>query len=284
MLETVLNKQIDIYIAVATSLFGAVFGLLLEKMFSSNSQNKGERISITQTVSINTINHNSTQLRKNTQQGTELFMVFGGLFILTGLTLYGFFRTAILSTLQYAEILLLSLWIGAVLRSMISGRFKGFTWSIYLLYVAAFMIMYFIAISLAFNPIHAPKYFQYAEKIINHAGWFGLKRYFTADDLMWFAVHLFGIYLLIHTFWQMVMSLFHILMAGNNISFDKPDSWLIKKTAKYCSPWKNIIFFTLFTFLGGVMVSGLFLHWIRNEIPILLNDMMTIVLYGRGGA
>jgi len=277
-----MNKQVDIYIAIATSIFGAVLGLLLAKLFSTDSINEGNGTSITQTVSINTINNNSSELRKNTQQDTELFMFMGGLFVLVGLTLYGFFRTAILTSLLYGEIFLLSVWVGAVLRSMVSGRFKGVTWSFYLLYVVAFMIMYFIAISLAFNPVHAPENFQYAEQIINQSGWSGLKRHFLADDLLWFSVHLFGICALFFTFWQITMSLLHIVVAGNSISSGKPDSWIVKKTAKYCTPWSNIIFFTLFILLGGTMVSGIFLHWMQYELPVLVKEIMNVVLHGRG--
>ena len=232
MLEVVMSKQVDIYIAIATSIFGAVLGLVLAKIFASESQNEGNGTSISQTVSINTINTNSSELRKNTQQETELFMFIGGLFVFVGLTLYGFFRTAILTSLLYGEVFLLSVWVGAVLRSMVSGRFKGVTWPIYLLYVVAFMIMYFIAIGLAFNPVHAPDNFQYAEQIINQAGWSGLKRYFIADDLAWFAVHLLGVCVLIFTFWQITMSLLHIIVAGNSISSGNPDSWVVKKNRK----------------------------------------------------
>jgi hypothetical protein len=277
-----MNKQVDIYIAIATSIFGAVLGLLLAKLFATDSKVEGIGTSITQTVSINTINNNSSELRKNTPQETELFMFIGGLFVFVGLTLYGFFRTEILTSLLYGEIFLLSVWVGAVLRSMVSGRFKGITWSFYLLYVVAFMIMYFITISLAFSPVYAPENFQYAEQIINQGGWSGLKRYFVADDLLWFSVHLFGICALIFTFWQITMSLLHIVVAGNSISSGKPDSWVVKKTAKYCTPWSNIIFFTLFILLSGAMVSGIFLHWVQYDLPLLVKEIVNVVLYGRG--
>lgn len=276
-------KQIDIYIAVATSIFGAVLGVLLSK-FSVESPSKGAAaVNITHSVSINTIvHHQSSLLLKNTQQETESFMFMGGLFVCVGLTLYIFFRTMILTSLLYGEIFLLSVWVGAVLRSMVSGRFRGITWAIYLLYVVAFMLMYYIAIGLAFSPIHAPDNFQYAEQIINQKGWLGLKEYFLIDDIMWGAIHLFGICTLISIFWQITMSLLHIAVAGNGLSNGKADSWIVRKTAKYCTPWKNIIFFTLFILLGGAMVSGLLLHWIQYEIPVFLKGLINIALYGRG--
>lgn len=282
MLEIVMSKQVDIYISIATSIFGAALGLVLSKVFSSESKNVEVGTSITKTVSINTINHYSYEIRKNTPQETEVFMFLGGFFVFAGLTLYGFFRTTILTSLLYGEVFLLSIWVGAVLRSMVIGRFKGITWSIYLLYVVAFMIMYFIAIGLAFNPLYAPDNFQYVEQIINQAGWSGLNRYFITDDLLWFSVHLFGVCTLIFTFWQITMSLLHIIVAGNSISSGNPDSWIIKNTAKYCTPWKNIIFLTLFILFGGAMVSGLFLHWVQHETPIILKELMNVVLYGRG--
>lgn len=117
-------KQIDIYIAVATSIFGAVLGLVLSKMFAVEGQLSGNRTSVVQTVSIKTINNHSSSIRNNSQQETELFMLLGGLFVFVGLTLYIFFRTAILTALLYGEIFLLSIWIGAVLRSMAMGRFR----------------------------------------------------------------------------------------------------------------------------------------------------------------
>jgi type III secretory pathway component EscU len=277
-----MDKQIDIYIALATSIFGAVLGVLLGKILSTESQKKGNATNITQSVSINTINHNSSVLQKDAQQETEIFMLLGGLFVFVGLTLYIFFRTIILTSLLYGEIFLLSVWIGGVLRSIASGRFKGFTWSIYLLYVAAFMVMYFIAIVLAFNPIYAPDNFQYAEQIINHNGWSGLKQIFSIDNLLWGIIHLIGIFVLIFTFWHITMSLLHILVAGNGISSGKSDSWIVRKTAKYCTPWTNIILFTLFIILGGTMVSGLFLHWMQYEIPAFTKEILNIVLYGRG--
>lgn len=276
-------KQIDIYIAVITSIFGAVLGVLLSR-FSVESPSKGvATVNINKSVSINTIiDHRFSLLKENTQQETEFFMFMGGSFVFVGLTLYIFFRTMILTSLLYGEIFLLSVWIGAVIRSMASGRFTGITWSIYLLYVVVFMFMYYIAIGLAFSPIHAPDNFQYAEQIINQQGWVGLKKYFLLDDILWGAIHLFGVCILIYICWQITMSLLHISVAGNNLATNKPDSWIVRKTAKYCTPWKNMIFFTLFILLGGAMVSGLLLHWIQYEIPDLLKGLINLVLYGRG--
>jgi hypothetical protein len=273
-------KQIDIYIAVATSIFGAVLGLVLSKMFAVEGQLSGNRTSVVQTVSIKTINNHSSSIRNNSQQETELFMLLGGLFVFVGLTLYIFFRTAILTALLYGEIFLLSIWIGAVLRSMAMGRFKGLTWSIYLLYVVVFMISYLFAIMLAFNPIHSPENFQHAEQIINQKGWSGLKNYFLFEDLLWGAMHLMGLCILTYTFWLMAMSLLHIATAGNSLSYGRPDSWIVKKTARYCTPWTNIIFISLLVLLGAAMASGVFLYWIQYEIPFYIKELINIVLYG----
>jgi hypothetical protein len=137
-------------------------------------------------------------------------------------------------------------------------------------------------IALTFSPIDAPQNFQFAEQIINESGWVGLKSYFVADDLLWAVIHLSGVCLLLFTFWQLTMSLLHIVASGSKISNGLNDSWIVRKTAKYCTPWTNILFFSIFLFLAGTMVSGVLLHWIQVEIPAFFINLFNIIMYGKG--
>jgi len=143
------------------------------------------------------------------------------------------------------------------------------------------MIAYFIAITLAINPIIHPKYFAYTEQIINQSGWSGMSSYFTQDDIPWGMVHLTGIGLLLYTFWNMAMSLINILATGNSIHSGNTESWLVRKTAMYCTPWRNMFYLSLFLFLGGAMVSGVFLQWMEHDLPLLVERIFKTVMYGR---
>jgi hypothetical protein len=283
MLEILVMKQVDIYISIATSIFGAILGFILSYFYSPTIENSGHTTNIIQTVTIKNIKNNAKSLSKSSQADDQVAMLFGGLFLFSGLTVYLFFRTTILYALLYSEVLLLSMWLGAVSRAYIFGGFKGFSWLVYLIYIAFFLVAYFIAIQLAFNPIHAPQNFQFAEEIINRSGWVGIKHYFIKDDLLWGVVHLAGISLLIFVFWQISLSLLHMLLSARYILNSAPEneSWIVRKTARYCTPWINIIAFSVIIILACSMVSGLFVHWMQNEIPAYIKHILNIVMYGK---
>ena len=284
MLEILVMKQVDIYIAIATSIFGAVLGFALSYLFSPTAINVGNTTNVIQAVTINNIKNNASDISRSPQADNQTVMFFGVLFLFIGLTIYLFFRTAILYVLLYSEVLLLSVWLGAVLRAYLFGGFKGISWAVYLFYVAAFLVAYFIAIQLAFSPVHAPENFPFAEEIINRSGWFGIRRYFSIEDLPWGAAHLMGIVLLLFLFWQISLSLLHMLVSGRHIVSNASENqpWLVRKTARYCTPWINIIAFSVFIFLAGSMVSGLLIHWLQNEIPAYIEQIINVVMYGRG--
>jgi NADH:ubiquinone oxidoreductase subunit K len=189
MLEILFMKQVDIYIAIATSIFGAVLGFVLSYFFAPTAVNEGNTTNVIQAVTINNIKNNASDISRSPQADDQTAMLFGALFLFIGLTIYLFFRTAILYVLLYSEVLLLSVWLGAVLRAYLFGGFKGFSWVVYLFYVAVFLVAYFVAIQLAISPIHAPDNFSLAEEIINRSGWFGIRRYFSIEDLPWGAAH-----------------------------------------------------------------------------------------------
>ncbi|PSV34220.1 hypothetical protein C9J44_15940 [Photobacterium sp. GB-27] len=281
MLEVLISKQVDIYIAIATSIFGAVLGLVLSKLFSESPSTSEGVSSVTPRVTINTIKRYSVTIRSQSEQDSAFLAIVGGAFVFFGLTFYTFFRSTILLSLLYSEVFLLSMWIGAVLRSMISGKFNGFTWFVYLVYVSVFMIAYLVAILLAANPIIHPQNFHYAEQIMNQYGWSGMSNYFETHDLQWAAVHLMGICLLIFTFWNMSLSLINIIFSGYSINSGGADSWIVRKTAKYCTPWSNIIVLSIFIFIGGAMVSGIFLQWLQYDIPEMISELFDTVMHGR---
>lgn len=284
MLEILVMKQVDIYVSIATSIFGAVLGFVLSYFFAPTPVKSGNAVNMVQAVTINNIKNNANDISISPQADDQTVMLLGILFSFIGLTIYLFFRTTILYALLYSEVLLLSMWLGAVLKSYLLGRFKGFSWTVYLIYIVAFLIAYFIAIQLAITPIYEPQNFPFAEEIINHSGWFGIKRYFTIEDLPWGIVHLMGIVLLLFVFWQITLSLLHMLVSGryivSNTSENQP--WLVRKTARYCTPWVNIVSFSVLIFLAGSMVSGLFIHWMKNEIPTSIDHILNIVMYGKG--
>lgn len=281
MLEILISKQVDIYIAIVTSIFGAVLGLFLGKVFAGEAPESVNSSHTTTVVTISKITKYSAQVKSNGNQDPGSVALIGGFLMFLGLTTYCFFRTAILQGLLYSEIFLFSIWVGAVLRSLSVGSFKGFSWVIYLIYVVIFMIAYFIAIALATNPITHPVNFYYAEMVINKYGWSGMTKIFSQDDIPWAMAHLAGILLLLFTFWNMAMSLINILATGSNISSGQGESWLMRKTAAYCAPWRNMLSLSLFLFLGGAMVSGVFLEWLQHDLPLLVEKTVHTIMYGR---
>jgi len=288
MWDVIISKQFDINLGIALAFFGAILGWLLAFFLPGESGGGGKKSTTNvQNVTITTINKYAINNYASSGQNSasmpdEMARLIVGISVFFMLTAYFFLQSIVLDTLLYGGIFLLFMWCGAVATQMIGGQFTGFAWKAYLLYVAFFSFAFFAACQLALAPIYHPQYWSYVEAIMRDGGWIGIKKYFNFPiDLLFACCHLVGILLLFITLFNMLLSLMHIIFSGQHlISGQTQTPWYVRATARFFSPKRNVVSFTIMLAIAVPMVSGLVPHWIQYEIPRGIQHLFQIILHG----
>ncbi len=280
----ILSKEADIYINIFITIFGLFLGYLIDKVKNKDPQvHVGDTTHTTNTVNITKIISESKKSPHRKSNDDQLFMIFmGAVLISVGIT-YLFYREEILTTIRYLSLFSFSLWGGGTAHSIIKRQFEGLNWFLYLMFIVIFVIASLFIIDQAFTPKYPPTHFEYSQQIINERGVYGLSGVFSAKDGVWFLVHLFGVLLIFGSQYIMLMSSIYFATMGRYIIRGQVDDepWIARKVKRYGNFYKNIIFVSLMMFMSYFLVSGIFLLWIENDLPVHVNNFIYTVLHGR---
>jgi hypothetical protein len=199
VLDLIHAKQIDFYIALATTAIGVVLGVVIDVVRKGAGTEKAQGVQLTSNVTITQVTNiygNKESTSSNVDEQSAAIVV--GVVLLVLGTFYLFFREEILNSVLYTTILAISIWGGGILHSMVRGYFSGVKWLGYFLYLIAFCFACTLVVNKAFVPSYAPEYFTDSQLIINNSGLKGLLSRASLLDAKWFVFHLIGV---IGLFW-----------------------------------------------------------------------------------
>ncbi|WP_027948034.1 hypothetical protein [Litchfieldella anticariensis] len=189
-MEILASKQVDIYISIATSLLGAVFGIILERVVKGSGETmpvaggiSSVSVSMQQVVKVSVGSKNRTN--------DQLVFFLASLFLLSAGVAYLFFREEVLAAALLLVLFVFGAWAGLVVHSLYRGTFQGWRWCVYLLVMFLFALAAVRVVGLAKVPMYAPRDFKYIQDIVNYSGILSLKK--TDIDFMWFGFHLLGV-------------------------------------------------------------------------------------------
>lgn len=281
MLEILVIKQVDIYISLATSLIGAIFGTFLDRSF------KGSRVTAPTPGVAHTVSISMQQVvqvsvgSKNDSDDPLTLIYFGALLLITGIA-YLFFREEVLIAGLLLVLFIFGAWTGSVANSLYEGFFYGWRWVAYLLIMLLFALAAIRVVGLAKTPMFAPRNFIHAQSIVNQQGITSLPHYFTALDFQWFVFHLLGLILLFTASWRACLSMLNFTMVGTSLSKGESQRKLGARVASaYGRPWRNSLFLLGFMVAANYLVSGQFFMWFEYEMPNQLNHFIQVILHGR---
>ncbi|WP_199265656.1 hypothetical protein [Alcaligenes faecalis] len=280
-LEILITKQIDIYISLATSLIGTIFGVILDRTLKgphlaepTHETPHNSSISIQQVVKISVSIKN-----KNDDQ---LTFIFTSLFILTTGLAYLFFRKEVLTIGLLLVIFIFSTWMGSIMNSLYRRFFHGWGWILYLIIMLTFVLATIRVIGLAKIPLFSPDNFIYAQSIVSQQGITSLPRYFSALDFKWFLFHFLGIILLFAAAWRACLSMLNFAVIGTRLSKGQSQRKSGSRLAlAYAKPWRNSLFLLGFMVTANYLVSGQFFMWFEYEMPNQLNHFIQVILHGQ---
>lgn len=281
--EIIQAKQIDIYIALVTTIIGVILGVVVDVIRKGSNTDSESRKHITNNVSITNIVNVYNKQERDCQQidDQSVGVIVGAALIVCGI-FYLFFREEILNSVLYTTLLVLSVWAGGVLHSLVRGYFSGVRWFVYLCFLISFCFVCALIVNKAFVPNYAPEYFLDSQEIINAYGAKGLWNVSSWTDREWFVFHLMGV---IGIFWaksRVILSTVHFATVGNDIVlYSNNVSSLGRKTAGYASYWKNFVVVAIVSFISYFLVSGDFFIWLQYTFPEQMKDIVDTVLHGR---
>lgn len=282
--EIIQDKEIDIYIGVATTLLGLILGIIVDILRKSGSPNQATNIGYQTKITITNINNAYLEQRIGKQQDDQEMMAIVALFLFcTGVT-YLFFISQILHFLTVSVLFILSMGAGATIHSLMQSYFQGVRWTANFLFLLFFCGATIFIANKAAVPNYAPEYFLHSQKIINERGIKGLGNYFSFLDLRWFIFHLIGILIFFYTQTRMTLSVVYFAtmsayLANSNGQGKLP--WLAQKTAKYRNVYKNIITTTLMLVVSYYLIAGNFFMWYEYEFPNQMQRFIHRIMNGR---
>lgn len=279
MLEVLASKQVDIYISLATSLIGAVIGLILDrvvkqprKLEPTSTDMPVISISMQQLVQV------SNTLRG--KAGNDF--IVGGIFLfVTGVT-YLFFRQEVLALALLLVLFSFGAWAGSVISSLNRGSFGGWGWVAYLIVMLFFALAAVRVVGLAKMPTFAPSNFIHAQEIVNQWGITALRHYFNALEFKWFGFHLLGIILFFAASWRACLSMLNYSLLGHRlIKRQSYGRFELRLAKSYGRPWRNSLFLLGFMVTANYLVSGQFFMWFEYEMPRQVDSFIQTILHGR---
>jgi hypothetical protein len=289
--QIIQGKQVDIYINLVFMLMGLVLGVIIDTLREDKSQEKFPRIqelkiTVKQIENLTENHLSQNQQKSQNSSGVTLVYIYLTVFGL----IYLFYRNEVLNSLLIFNSFLLSLWMGATLHSLRKNYFSGLQWNMYLLLVFIFSVGLFVISNKASVPNYAPPNLDKIQSIVLKSGISHLSDYFDLNGLMWFVIHILGVFLLFYIQIGMILSLVHHYVMGsytlhymdseyvNNESIP----WLAAKTYNYRNFGKNYLFTTIFALISYFCVSGDFFVWYVNGLPLpsSLNDFFNTIWNG----
>ena len=161
LLDVLASKQVNIYISLATSLIGAVFGLLLDRCIKgSRSPTLDTQSSAPVAVSMSQAVHVSVAAKANADD--QLLMFFTGVILVVLGIVYMFFREELLYAGLLLVLFFVGTWAGVVVHSLYRGFFHGWMWFVYLLIMLGFGVAAMRVVGLAKAPMFAPRNFRFS--------------------------------------------------------------------------------------------------------------------------
>lgn len=263
ILEILSARQVDIYISLFMTLLGLLLGLILDAVRHRKHHHAcQEHETIVSVTVANFINPRlACKSRHSKDEGLLLLIalaasIFGGVYL--------FMRVEVLQLLYYFTIFIISLWSGGVLHSLMKGRYAGWHWLANMAFYVASFVFLFMVVEKAITPNYAPTYFQYSQQIVHQYGIAGLGDYFSALDLRWFMLHLFGVFLLFMAMFRLCLSATYFAVMGSYIlSAECREPWLVRKTRKYAKLWENVFFVSLTLLVAYYLIAGNVFMWIE---------------------
>lgn len=238
---------------------------------------------LTNNVTINqVINVSNNSESKSSNIDEQTATIITGLVLITLGTFYLFFREEILNTIFYSTILILSIWSGGVLHSIVRGYFSGIKWIVFFICIALFCVACSIILNQALAPNYAPDYFVDSQLIINKYGLKGLWAIASFADIKWFVFHLIGV---IGLFWaksRVALLTLHFVTVANGIVFsDNTKSLFVPKARKFTDFGRNLFLVLIITLASYFLVSGDFFIWLEYSFPEQAKSFIDIILNGR---
>ena len=286
LLQVLHDKEIDIWIAVATTLLGLALGtaidIIRERMKPEPEYGAAGAVKISITNITNMFNIIS---REQTAAGGG---TNGGLFyaLLPALIIffvYARFRGEWVSILTLLTILTLSLWIGSIIHGAAKGRFTILAATYYLSLCLAFGISSVFIEDKIQTPSFAPKNFPYLQDIITEYGLNGISKYFLPTDYVWFAFHLAGAFLFLLTCLRMMLSVVNLFTVCSTLSGAADQgffSWILRRTIAYRLSPKNVLWTIVSVGSSYYLVAGEFYMWYTYKMPQQVSTIVYQVFNG----
>lgn len=281
--EILQTKEVDIYISTVMMIAGVVLGVMVDIIRKQSEADIPGRTTVNQSVTItNIVNTSQYNRHTSTYQDDQMVAIMIGIALSICGIFYLFFRAEILNTIYTITLLVLSIWAGGIIHSLIKGQLSGAKWIGQLLYIAAFCFTSALVINKASIPSYAPEYFLNSQEIVNSYGLKGLVQVFSVQDFKWLAFHLLGI---IGIFWaksRVTLSTIHFASMGIHLSSSQSQlPWLARKTIKYSRFWENLLVVTIVTSVSYFLVSGDLFMWFEYALPQQLNSLVDVLINGR---
>lgn len=278
IIDTLQSKEVDIYISLASTVFGLILGTLVDTLRKKPNATTINQRKTTYNLTVNNVVNPSYQPAQNNQELTPLIAI--GLLML--LVFYAFYKEDILNTLLYLTIFIISLGAGDIIRGICNGYFTGASWAVQVVFSPALCIASLIVVNQAFSPDHAPRNFEYLQPLVNKYGIIGATDYFYAKDVIWLLVHLLGVFALIRTQLTMALSAIYFIAAGHvQPAAGTKEAWLIRKTRNYAKTPKRFFWDSILLLIAYGLISGIVLSWLENELPVFIGNLFNAVLHGR---
>ncbi|WP_174974264.1 hypothetical protein [Burkholderia lata] len=286
-----MSRTLDIYIAIvtgfATGIPCTLLGIAIDRLSKKRSEGQASPGGVPQNgLTI----EQAIQVRVKIQvsgggaaRGDQL--VWGMLIAATCIA-YLFLRQQVLFVAMVSTFAVVGVWIGVAAHSLYRGYFRGVGWWFYMIGMLAFVAVGVVPIILAAQaPEYAPSHFAEWQAYVKDYGVDGLRRAgeLNGQNVTWLLSHVAGVALVFVAIRDAVLSMFfYASVSGRNDqnTVDRLPIWAARHAVKSI---RGLVWLVVTLVLAYFMVNGSAYVFYVQKFPVLVNELMTYVLYGARG-
>lgn len=291
MLQELLTKQIDIYIALVMGLVTGIpctfLGLLLDRWLKGRPPALLQSQPVAHPVGLTITRAIDISVKWSKQSGPASTAGLTEFAIPLACIAYLFFRQEVLLGAMLLTFALVGLWVGAALHSLWRGDLRGLAWPLYLLAMLVFAVAVMTVIVEAMHPSAAPAFFGQWQQYVKAVGLNGLFKSgaIQLHDVPWLLAHVLGVALTFLMIRDAALSIvFYAAVSRRELSESiATRSWLLRWAARHSHPRRQLVALVIFPVVAYGLVSGVAVVWATTEFPSLVRVLMQYVLYGDRG-
>ncbi|WP_186148315.1 hypothetical protein [Burkholderia gladioli] len=290
MLQELMNRALDIYIAIVTGFITGIpctlLGIVIDRLSKGRSEGQvlqsgapQNGLTIKQAIQVR------VDIQVNVDGAARSDHLVWFVLIAATCIAYLFLRQQVLFIAMALTFALVWIWIGVAAHSLYRGYFRGVGWWLYMIGALVFAVGVVPIILAAQAPQYAPSRFSEWQVFVQDYGIDGLRKSgeLNLRSFLWLLSHVVGVALMFVAIRDVALSMFFYASVsgeGDKNTVNRLPIWAARHSIK---SFGGLVWLVVMLVLAYYMANGSAYVFVTQKFPVLVNEFTMYVLHGAKG-